>query len=114
MLRGYDVGATVSCRIVIIGGGVLYFENALTPVNEAGMVVAVVGVSLYNMARSSLPDTKPSGAKPRQFQSVGLDPSRFTPRGAAWEGSTGGSTGSMVNRERSGEDTDIVRLSSFA
>lgn len=38
-------------RVIIIGGGVLYFANPVTPVNVVGMVAAVAGVTLYNLAR---------------------------------------------------------------
>lgn len=38
-------------RLIIIGGGVLWFANAVTPLNVLGMGLAIAGVAGYNTAR---------------------------------------------------------------
>jgi drug/metabolite transporter (DMT)-like permease len=38
-------------RLIIIGGGVLWFANPVTPVNIVGMALAISGVAGYNVAR---------------------------------------------------------------
>jgi len=50
--------------VVIIGGGVLYFANAVTWVNVVGMGVAVAGVMAYNVARQL--ERKPKAEQHRE------------------------------------------------
>jgi hypothetical protein len=87
----------------------LYFANPVTATNQVGMLVAVLGVFCYNLAKSAAHPPKPPKHK---LGSVGVNPALFAPR-SEWEGSTGGSASHMSLRSVREED-EIERLSSYA
>ncbi|KAA0176897.1 hypothetical protein FNF27_01719 [Cafeteria roenbergensis] len=69
-------------RVIIIGGGVLYFANPVTAINVVGMVAAVAGVTLYNLARRWV---KPDQRQPAQCKPLGDERGRTSPSGATLE-----------------------------